>query len=72
MVIKQVRVTMFCIKYKVDGQEAEWCDPNIRGNRESMIYHEKINADRECEMLNCQYNNEGFIFFVADHKPTLN
>lgn len=55
---------MFCIKYTVDGETGQWIDPNVRGNREPMTYHDRSNADAECELLVRQYCQEGYHFFV--------
>lgn len=58
---------MYCIRYTVDNETALWCDINIRGNREPMIFTERDHADKECEFLSIQYANEGFHFTVANH-----
>lgn len=62
---------MFCIKYKVDGQEGIWIDPNTRGNREHMTYHDRGLADQECTTLCNQYYQEGFTFWVETYTPDL-
>ena len=55
---------VYCIKFKVGDYTGSWCDPSIRGNVEPLTYHSESNAAIECAMLNCQYNNEGYSFWV--------
>lgn len=58
---------MYCIKFVVGSAEGTWCDPCIRGNTDPMLFHDPVNAEREAESLNIQYNNEGYSFTVAPH-----
>lgn len=46
-----------------------WCDPCIRGNCQPMQFHDRLLADKECDMLNLQYYNEGYSFHVLDFTP---
>lgn len=55
---------MYYIEFTAGKDKGKWVDVNTRGNTTPMHFHEKINADSECELLNRQYNNEGFCFTV--------